>query len=59
MQDKINRITDEELKEIDIWLWCFVPRLIDKLDKLGLSVVRTEDIIRTNNALINMEDDLR
>lgn len=56
---KIKTITDSELKEKSVWLWSFVPDLLEKLDQVGLSVIRTSDLIAVNQKLSELEDDLR
>lgn len=56
---KIKTITDSELKEKNVWLWSFVPNLLEKLDRVGLSVIRTKDLEAVNQKLSELEDDLR
>lgn len=56
---KIKTITDSELKEKSVWLWSFVPNLLEKLDQVGLSVIHTSDLIAVNQKLSELEDDLR
>ena len=56
---KIKTITDSELKEKSVWLWSFVPNLLEKLDRVGLSVIRTSDLIAVNQKLSELEDDLK